>query len=366
MNDGCAALGTGENIVACTDAVDVTPGNDPINGVKDNDSYINDGCPAHQTGDGVCGDAVDSDTDGAVNDGCGISGVVSEADQCANTTDDDLPLADDALVNDGCPGWGLPESGGECTDAADGDGDTMVNDGCPLAGAAEAAVDCGDFGDDDGDKIADDGCSETVFPSADCTDNLDNDHDGVINDGCYYDGVLSLDESGGQCDDISDNDSDGLVNDGCAATEPAAILSANATGVLENPTALLTVGSIGPGTVDAIVITMEALVVVCGVSPLDLTNAEMLDNLYDPLSPVTVTERSGWHQHDRRGLRRVQQPGTDSARGTGEHRHHEGQLHLRQQRIAGQRRRQLLRQLAAIRPRDAGRPDEPSFRRSGQ
>jgi hypothetical protein len=42
------------------------------------DALINDGCPALGAVEAACGDALDNDTDGAVNDGCSQAGSISE------------------------------------------------------------------------------------------------------------------------------------------------------------------------------------------------------------------------------------------------------------------------------------------------
>jgi hypothetical protein len=68
-----------------------------------------------------------------------LDGVPSSAEgQCG----DDLDTDANGLVNDGCPQVGAtPEAGQQCANANDDDGDNVVNDGCPSAGTEFAA--CG-------------------------------------------------------------------------------------------------------------------------------------------------------------------------------------------------------------------------------
>jgi hypothetical protein len=130
---------------ACGDSVD-----------DDGDGFVDDGCPASElpeTGS-QCADAVDAEEDGyadAVNDGCPVAAVTvataSESGaQCDNNTDDDHDVFGyyDNFVNDGCPAVNLPETGAQCADAVDANEDgapDKVNDGCPAV--AKAWIVCG-------------------------------------------------------------------------------------------------------------------------------------------------------------------------------------------------------------------------------
>jgi Ca2+-binding RTX toxin-like protein len=125
----------------------------PAQSNADGDS-LGDACDPDGDGDGVnsaaegqCGDALDDDTNGLINDGCPQVGPVAESGtQCANGIDDD----GDGWINDGCPGASETNAcGARALDAAsrperldtpgDDDGDTLVNE--PLPPGAEA-YDC--------------------------------------------------------------------------------------------------------------------------------------------------------------------------------------------------------------------------------
>jgi len=136
---------------ACADADD-----------DDADAYVNDGCPAKDAAETVCGplDAVDDDADTRVNDGCPAVNT-AENPGCANDTDDDS----DSYVNDGCPAKGAAETA--CNDAVDDDGDTDVNDGCPVI-----------VTDDDADTLVNDGCvmkGSYAEVGAECANNISDD-----------------------------------------------------------------------------------------------------------------------------------------------------------------------------------------------
>jgi len=173
----------------------------------DGDGKVNDGCSA-RCGDGEsspcpaetstdCANAVDDDGDGWVNDGCpfvpdlaGTEGTGPPeltafcSNQCVNTTDDDvIDAGEGALgsatrrVNDGCPAVGAAET--NCADSKDDDADGWVNDGCPQAGGS-AEVDLTNA-DNDGDGFADDGC---IVITDYCTNMIDDDLDGAVDEDC--------------------------------------------------------------------------------------------------------------------------------------------------------------------------------------
>ncbi len=78
-----------------------------------------------------------------------------------------------------------------CGDGVDNDGDGQVDEGC--------AEICGDGVDNDGDGVVDEGCVEI------CADGVDNDGDGQVDEGCLVE----------ICADGIDNDLDGQVDEGC-------------------------------------------------------------------------------------------------------------------------------------------------------
>ena len=110
------------------------------------------GVPAPETG-AQCDNNWSDDDDTRVNDGCPAVGDPETGDQCLYNVDDD----GDGKINDGCPA-DSPESGSQCYNATDDDGDGRVNDGCPKVGAAETYAACTNAIDDDGDGRVNDGC----------------------------------------------------------------------------------------------------------------------------------------------------------------------------------------------------------------
>jgi hypothetical protein len=132
---------------------------------------LGDACDPDADGDAVagvaegqCGDALDNDGNGLINDGCPQVGAIAESGpQCSNAIDDD----GDGWINDGCPGANEVNACGsrvldagsrpERTDTpGDDDGDTLVNEALP---AGAAAYDC----DGDGYK----GTAETNVTTSD-------------------------------------------------------------------------------------------------------------------------------------------------------------------------------------------------------
>jgi hypothetical protein len=110
------------------------------------------------------------------------------------------------------------ESGAACTDAVDSDGDGFVNEGCPAVGIAESGAQCLNSTDDDADGLINEGCPAVSGPSefsTQCDNAIDDDADGAVNDGCPNDG---FGES--SCTDAVDSDGDGTVNDGCTNIDP--------------------------------------------------------------------------------------------------------------------------------------------------
>ena len=82
--------------------------------------------PATEESGAQCGNALDDDGDGRVNDGCPASEFLETGAQCENAVDDDS----DGLVNDGCPAIGFDND-------QDDDGWQNRIDSCPtIADAA--------------------------------------------------------------------------------------------------------------------------------------------------------------------------------------------------------------------------------------
>ncbi len=149
---------------------------------------MGDACDSGET---ACGSSLDDDSDGLVNDGCPIVGVVAgeTLSQCDNQFDDDF----DGLANDGCPQAGsIVESGDQCLNALNDDNadDLRVNDGCAGAGGREAG--CLNRTDDDADGYVNDGCPSSARVAnghfhtvwkiiAKCIGGTDADGDGFCN-----------------------------------------------------------------------------------------------------------------------------------------------------------------------------------------
>jgi hypothetical protein len=97
--------------------------------------------------------------------------------ECAEAIDSDF----DAKVNDGCPASGAAESGANCDNATDNDGDTLVNDGCPALGDPNVPSPPGSDNDqdEDGDPNVADNCPDEA--NSDQTDS-DNDRIGDVCD----------------------------------------------------------------------------------------------------------------------------------------------------------------------------------------
>jgi hypothetical protein len=135
------------------------------------------------TPESVCGDQVDDDKDGRVNDNCPVAGANPEINECDNNTDDDTGDGGEnhaanggiGWVNDGCPVvLAVSEASitGACANDTDDDFDFRVNDGCAAVGAAEVQQ-----------------CNEAEGAAV----NDDAGDDGVINDGCFRDILLAAD-----------------------------------------------------------------------------------------------------------------------------------------------------------------------------
>ncbi|HVV86381.1 MAG TPA: MopE-related protein [Kofleriaceae bacterium] len=251
----CNATGTGWG--ACGGEVEPAPETCGDGLDNDCDGVVDDGCPE------ICGDGLDNDGDGVVDDGCVCAAGAVEAcyDGPAGTQGVGVCAAGSHVCNATGTGWGA--CGGEvepaaetCGDGLDNDCDGVVDDGCVEI--------CGDGLDNDGDGVVDDGCvcapgsveacydgpagtqgvgvcaagshvcnatgtgwgacGGEVEPAAEtCGDGLDNDCDGVVDDGCAEicgdgldnDGDGVVDNGCGEACDGVDNDGDGIIDNGC-------------------------------------------------------------------------------------------------------------------------------------------------------
>ena len=186
--------------------------------------------PAGYSAEGeVCGDGLDNDCNGGVDDGCPCDYTGSVQGVCASGG----ALALDGTCSIAPPDYALAE---DCEDALDNDCDGVVNGGCSCDYTGSEQGVCA------GAIIGDDGlCAEPAGYSAEgevCGDGLDNDCNGGVDDGCpcdYTGSVQGVCASGGalaldgtcsiappdydlteDCEDALDNDCDGGVNEGCS------------------------------------------------------------------------------------------------------------------------------------------------------
>jgi hypothetical protein len=111
-----------------------------------------------------CGDGIDNDGDGQIDEGC--------VEVCGDGLDND----NDGQVDEGCP------TNEKCGDGIDNDGDGLVDEGCPVPEK------CGDLIDNDLDGLVDEGCEQEVVEI--CGDNKDNDGDGKIDEECEGQGAV--------------------------------------------------------------------------------------------------------------------------------------------------------------------------------
>ena len=152
VDDGCPEI--------CGDGLD-----------NDGDGVVDDGCvceagtlaacyagPPGTDGVGACHAGMQLCNGTGTGYGACVGEVSPAAEVCGDGVDNDC----DGVVDDGCPEV--------CGDGLDNDGDGVVDDGCVEV--------CDDGLDNDGDGDVDENCIDI------CGDGLDNDGDGVIDDGC--------------------------------------------------------------------------------------------------------------------------------------------------------------------------------------
>ncbi len=180
----------------------------------------------------VCGDGVDNDGDGFVDESCTqcADGIDNDGDGLTDLFD---PGCSDAADDDESDIILPPEV---CGDGLDNDGDGLIDEGC----VASTEI-CGDGVDNDGDGLVDEGCAQ-------CADGVDNDGDGfvdMLDPGCSS--PIDADETDvftpAQCADGIDNDGDELTDlfdPGCSnlldndETNDAPCVDSDADGLCDN------------------------------------------------------------------------------------------------------------------------------------
>lgn len=168
----------------------------------------------------VCGDGVDNDCNGRVDEGeactpTSVCGMGAPAEAC---TPSDAPpeVCDgqdndrDGQVDEGCPVTTCTTSGTPevCDDQRDNDCDGAADEDCPPA-CTPAAETCNGL-DDDCDQLVDEGCTPLCRPFTEICDMLDNDCDGVVDNAC-----VSCPNRGNEICDALDNNCDGVIDEGC-------------------------------------------------------------------------------------------------------------------------------------------------------
>ncbi len=208
----------------CTGTCVTPPVPDEIcgDGVDNNlDGQIDEGCPAPAACaadsdcpvDPACGGAVC--VDGACQDACG---PVPPAEICSNGLDDD----GNGLVDEGCPAPVPCVADADCVPVDPAcDVSACVNGACyDACGPVPPGEICGDGIDNDGNGIVDEGCPAPAACAADSDCPVDPACGGAacVNGACQ--GVCGPVPAGEICDNGIDDDLDGLVDEGCQAVPP--------------------------------------------------------------------------------------------------------------------------------------------------
>ncbi|MGM0556174.1 MAG: MopE-related protein, partial [Myxococcota bacterium] len=185
--------------------------------------------PSDYEADEVSCDGLDNDCDGVVDEGCDCDFNGSSEGVCANST----------IGSDGNCAQPTDYESDEtsCGDTLDNDCDGVVDEGCPCDYDGNSDGVCGTATIDDTGNCA----APTTYESDEstCGDGLDNDCDGAEDEGCACDynnesdgvcGTATRDSSGAcqepteyeadetACDG-ADNDCDGQVDEGCTCTD---------------------------------------------------------------------------------------------------------------------------------------------------
>ncbi len=165
----------------------------------------------------VCGDNIDNDCNGRVDEGEGclptdVCDASTPRAECMpnNTPPEVCDGADndgDGQIDEGCATT-CSSATAEYCDGTDNDCDGQTDEDCPPACVPGPEICNGK--DDDCDQLVDEGCDTVCHPFTEICDGLDNDCDGQVDDTC----VTCTDRANEICDGL-DNDCDGQVDDGC-------------------------------------------------------------------------------------------------------------------------------------------------------